>query len=78
MCNLFFSGIVPGSAILDASKSLFLCELLDRISHDHATSSVDHSCLFIITSFMFSLWWEMKSRGGQSQCRKVKNVSVTA
>lgn len=51
---------------------------LDRISLDHATSSVDHSCLFIITSFMLSLWWEMKSRGGQSQRREAKNVSVTA
>lgn len=78
MCNLFFSDIVPGSAILDASKSLFLGELLDRISLDCATASVDHSSPFIVASFVFSLWWEMKSRGGQSQCREVKNVSVTA
>lgn len=31
MCDLFFSDIVPGSAILNASKSLYLCELSDRI-----------------------------------------------
>lgn len=77
-CNLFFSDAVPGYALLDATKSLFLCELLDRSSLDHAATCVDHSCLFILISFVSSLWWEMKSRGGQRQCRKVKNVSVTA
>jgi len=78
VCNLFFCDLGAGYAILNASRSQFLCELLDRNSLDHATASVDHSCRLIVTSFVFSLWWEMKSRGGQSRCRRVKNVSVTA
>lgn len=65
MCNLFFRAIVPGRAIPDAPKSLFLCQLLGRTCLEHAAPSVDH----IITSFIIFFFFggKLKSRGGQSQ-----------
>lgn len=76
MCNLFFCDTVSGHAIFDITESLYLYRLW--------IGSVSNTLLLLLTTsllpffFFFFLCWEMKSRGGQSQSGKVKNVSVAA
>lgn len=67
MCNLFFCDTVSGRAVFDITKPLYLYGLLDRIRLKHTPSSVGHFNYFLY----FFLWWEMKSRGRQSQSGKV-------
>lgn len=74
MCNLFFRAIVPGCAIPDAAKSLFLCHLLGRICLEHAAPSVDHIITSFIIFFFFSGKLKKQRRAEPEPSGKLKMV----